>query len=909
MKKIVACLLGGAALAIALTGFRANDMRKGAASEQRSVSPSGNDAARRYLVETADGRSLMQAVTAARFGLQWQEQEPREGRMTSGYLGLSHDQNLNGWFTDKGATIRPTLPPGEKERAWSVGFEPKAYGYGEQLEALPPVAGRRVVDNRIEYQRGSDFVEWYENRAEGIEHGFIVNTRPARAGFVRADEPFRIWFRVEGDLHAKLKEGGQEIEFVNGRGAATLSYSKLIALDAEGKYLAARMEASSDGREIGLVVDDRAAVYPIVIDPIVAALEQKLEAFTAQQAEARFGFAVAIDGDRAVVGAWREDFGSQPDVGVVYTFTRTGTSWSLTSRNDSGNEANDSCGWSVAISGTRVVYGCPGAYGQTGNAYLRVFGSGGDATLLAPPSGNPKLKDQYGYSVAISGTKIAVGAPYSTVTYTAITNETFVIPEAGEVYFFQAGPSGNGVTYEKTFTSYGLEYAWVGRSLAFYGDEIIMGAPGYYDNSGIAYYSDHGQYNVFRPANRVDGDSFGDSLSVSGNTIIVGAPGDDGIALDAGAAYVFIRDVNTGGWAQQQKLTASDGRAGDHFSLHAVTIEGDTIAVGANEWDITGNGDNAGAVYVFTRSGSAWTQRTALYGNAFDNFGIAVDLSKDALLVGARAAGATGGPPRAGAAYVYRLPHTLANLSTRLRVEAGDNVLIGGFIVTGTHPKKVILRAIGPSLPLPDKLANPMLELYQGNTRIASNDNWMESADKQAIIDSGVPPTNDLEAAIVVTLPANNSQYTAIVRGANDGTGIGLVEAYDLDGSANSSLANIATRGLVQTGDNVLFAGTIVLGATSQKVIIRALGPSVPVNGKMADPELELHDGNGALLESNDNWIDSANKQAIIDTGIPPTNNLESAIVRTLSPANYTAIVRGVNDTTGIAVVEVYALQ
>jgi hypothetical protein len=135
------------------------------------------------------------------------------------------------------------------------------------------------------------------------------------------------------------------------------------------------------------------------------------------------------------------------------------------------------------------------------------------------------------------------------------------------------------------------------------------------------------------------------------------------------------------------------------------------------------------------------------------------------------------------------------------------------------------------------------------------------------------------------------------------------VEAYDLDRTVDSKLANISTRGFVQTGDNVLFAGTIVVGQGSQKVIIRALGPSIGVPGAMADPTLELHDANGGLLEANDNWVDSPNKQAIIDSTIPPPNNLESAIVRTLSPANYTAIVRGANNSTGIAVAEVYALQ
>jgi CSLREA domain-containing protein len=253
----------------------------------------------------------------------------------------------------------------------------------------------------------------------------------------------------------------------------------------------------------------------------------------------------------------------------------------------------------------------------------------------------------------------------------------------------------------------------------------------------------------------------------------------------------------------------------------------------------------------------------------------------------------------------------LANISTRLRVETGDNVLIGGFIVTGTQPKKVIVLAIGPSLSLADKLADPTLELYQGDTLLDSNDNWGDSANKQAIIDSGVAPTNDLESAIVATLPANSSAYTAIVRGASNSTGIGVVQAYDLDRSVDSKLANISTRGLVQTGDDVLIAGTIVVGQTPQKVIVEALGPSLSVPGKLEDPILELRDVNGTLLDMNDNWVDSANKQAIIDSTIPPTNDLESAIIATLPAggAQYTAIVRGVNDTTGVAVVEVFALN
>jgi hypothetical protein len=255
-------------------------------------------------------------------------------------------------------------------------------------------------------------------------------------------------------------------------------------------------------------------------------------------------------------------------------------------------------------------------------------------------------------------------------------------------------------------------------------------------------------------------------------------------------------------------------------------------------------------------------------------------------------------------------PGTLGNISTRLRVETADNVLIGGFIITGTQPKKVIIRAIGPSLSslFPGALADPFLELRDSSgVLIRSNDNWRSDQEAE-IIATTIPPSNDLESAIVETLPANNSAYTAIVRGANNGTGIGVVEVYDLNQAVDSKLANISTRGLVQTGDDVLIGGLIVLGQNPLRVIVRAIGPSLTVSGALADPILELHDGNGATIASNDNWR-SDQEAEIIATTIPPSNDSEAAIVRNLAPGNYTAIVRGVNGTTGVAVVEAYGLN
>jgi hypothetical protein len=262
-------------------------------------------------------------------------------------------------------------------------------------------------------------------------------------------------------------------------------------------------------------------------------------------------------------------------------------------------------------------------------------------------------------------------------------------------------------------------------------------------------------------------------------------------------------------------------------------------------------------------------------------------------------------------------PTQLVNISTRLPVGAGDDALIAGFIVVGTQPKKVIIRGIGPSLGRGDQLGNPTLELFTGQTSLGTNDDWMDStpADKQAIIDSTVAPSNSLEPAIVRTLPAstNGTAYTAVLRGVNNSVGIGVIEVYDLDRSVDSKLANISTRGLVQTGDKALFAGMIVLGPSTQKVIIRAIGPSLTVAGKMLDPMLELRDANGTVLRANDNWRIGGQEQEIIDSTVAPTDNAEAALIHILpgstSGASYTAIVSGAGGEQGIAVVEVYALQ
>jgi hypothetical protein len=260
------------------------------------------------------------------------------------------------------------------------------------------------------------------------------------------------------------------------------------------------------------------------------------------------------------------------------------------------------------------------------------------------------------------------------------------------------------------------------------------------------------------------------------------------------------------------------------------------------------------------------------------------------------------------------VPHWLANLSTRVEVGSGDDASIAGFITRGGETKRMLIRGLGGSLVsrgITNSLADPVLELYdKDGVLLATNDNWKDNGNQQEIIDSGLAPTLDSESVILLRVPSDDAgiPYTALLRDANGTTGIGLVEVYDLDFGVGPNIQNISTRGHVNVGEGVLIGGTIVLGTNSQDVIVRALGPSLSVDGSLADPVLELYDENGMLIRSNDNW--RSDQQAEIEaTTLQPTLDSEAAIVATLLPAPYTAIVRGANDTVGVALVEIYGLN
>lgn len=352
--------------------------------------------------------------------------------------------------------------------------------------------------------------------------------------------------------------------------------------------------------------------------------------------------------------------------------------------------------------------------------------------------------------------------------------------------------------------------------------------------------------------------------------------------------------------SQVQALTANQGAT--HFTV---------------SWNGTDTGAGIGSYTIFvSKDGgpyTVWLGNTTLTSALFDG---SPNSSYSFYSVAQDEAGNVEAAPASPDAIVSLTPSgQLLNIATRLRVQTDDNVLIGGFIITGTDAKKVLIRGIGPSLAnvgITNALGDTTLELYQGNTLLASNDDWKLRSDgssQQAEIEATtIPPTNDLESAILRSLAPGS--YTAVLRGKNNLMGTGVVETYDLDQAANSKLANIATRGFVDTNDNVMIGGLIVGGhnGSSARVLVRAIGPSLTafgVPGALSDPTLELHDGNGSKIAVNDNWRDGQPGE-VQATNLAPTDDRESAILTILPAGNFTAIMRGMNNTTGVGLVEVY---
>ena len=667
-----------------------------------------------------------------------------------GYRARNPGQHWVTVFDGRGATTVPDSGD------WSWGLQLAAYGRAGVEQVVTTPVSVTADGQGVGYRWGALLGEWYRNDVRGLEHGFTLHARPAGpAGELWLD------LAVRGALRPVLAADGRDVRFVDAAGACVLTYTGLAVSDADGRHAAARFELAPAG--LRLVVDDTGALYPLTIDPV--AQQAYLKAGNTGTDD-EFGESVAVSGDTAVVGAWGEEsaaIGVNGDgsnnslsyAGAAYVFVRSGGTWSQQAYLKASNtEAEDDFGYSVAISGDTIVVGAYGedgsASGVNGNqssngtqdagaAYVFVRSGTSWSQQAYLKASNPGSSDQFGRSVAISGDTVLVGAWFedSNETGTGGSGANDAAAESGAAYVFvRSGTNWSQQAYLKASnTGAGDRF---GYTVALSGETALVGAYGEDSNatgvngneasnatgdSGAAYVFVRGggawsQQAYLKAVNPGVGDWFGTSLALSGDTAVVGAYREDSNAVgvdgdhtnnsatDAGAAYVFARSGTN--WSQQAYLKASNTWTTDWFG-YSTAVEGDTVVVGATQEDSSAagvDGDqsnngavNSGAAYVFTRSGTSWSQKSYLKASNTgmnDLFGYSVAVSGGTLVVGAlyedsNAIGVNGdgnndGASDSGAAYAFELglgPWT--NLGFALAGTLGAPSLAGtGSLVAGS---------------------------------------------------------------------------------------------------------------------------------------------------------------------------------------------------------------------------------
>ena len=677
-------------------------------------------------VAKSDWASIRAAYEAGRHAFQptatgWQARNPGQQWTTT--------------FDQRGFLAQP------EDGAWQWGLELQSYGFGESQRAIGGTPAVQAAGQRLSYQWDTTVQEWFVNDPRGLEHGFTVSQRPAAAP---NSQPSTLSFLLatRGTLRPSVSADAKGVLFQDAHGATVLNYTGLKVWDADGQVLTAHFEVAGQNR-VRLLVDERAARYPITIDPI--AQQAYLKASNTELSDA-FGGSVAVSGDTVVVGAGGEDSnatgvnGDQSDnsvsgSGAAYVFVRNGTNWSQQAYLKASNpEPGDNFGWSVAVSGDTVVVGAvaedSNATGVNGDqSDNSVFGAGAAYVFVRSgtnwsqqayfKASNPGENDLFGDSVAVSGDTVVVGARL----------------EASNASGVNGNQSDNSV-----FGS-GAVYVFVRNG------------------------TNWSQQAYLKASNPERADGFGGSVAVSGDTVVVGARAEDsnasGVDGDqsdnsagaSGAAYVFVRSA--GEWSQQAYLKASNPEGADFFGS-SVAVSGDTVVVGAENEDSNASGVNgdqsdnsapfAGAAYVFVHNGTSWSQQAYLKASnteANDLFGVSVAVSGDTVVVGAtgedsNATGVNGnqsdnGAPFAnssGAAYVF----TGLGIAPELAVPLMGNVQFDGipntrfeFINAARLPMNYGPAAGSPSAPYA-LLAHDDDFLYIGSQIPQNNLAWGEDS-------------------------------------------------------------------------------------------------------------------------------------------------------------------------------------
>jgi len=567
------------------------------------------------------------------------------------------------------------------------------FGYASNLQSLSTASERISSANRLDIVY-DNLTEWYINGTGGIQQGFTITERPTTG-----EGLLEVAMTITGSLTPSLS--GNTLNLQNSEGVLKLTYSGLMAFDANGDELPVSMRWQDD--ELVLTADDTHAVYPVTIDP--ATQEAKLLAIRPAGSldggvNDQLGWSVSISGDTAVVGA-RIDDDIRVNSGSAYVFIRSGSVWSVQAKltaNDAISGQGDQFGYSVSVSGDTVVIGAPyddELGGDSGSAYVFVRSGSTWSQQQKLTASDAAAGDQFGWSVSISGDTAVIGARRDDVvgsdsgsayvfvrsgstwsqqqkltasdaftddefgTSVSVSGDTAVIgspfdndagDDSGSAYVFVRS-SGTWTQQQKLTAGDAATDDLFGWSVSVSGDTAAIGARWNDDagsRSGSAYVfvrlsGTWTQQQKLTAGDAAADDNFGFSVSVSGDTAVISAYQDDDAGSNSGSAYVFVRSSGT--WSEQQKLTASDGAGTDEFA-HSVSVSGDTVVIGARFDDDAGS--NSGSAYVFVRSGSTWSQQqkvTALDftlptdlldGASTDNFGESVSISGDTAVVGAR---------------------------------------------------------------------------------------------------------------------------------------------------------------------------------------------------------------------------------------------------------------------------------
>jgi hypothetical protein len=609
---------------------------------------------------TADAwHSIRDLIAEGEYQFTWHE--------ATGPIPQPHYQAPNraqGWyaaFTAQGLDVTPG-----RGDAWRCGWTLAGYGYEGHLQSIAAPAGWRLEGNRLEFQWDERFREWYVNSARGLEQGFTLAAPPPRPAGSPRPSLLVLEMAVRGDLIPRLVKDGRAIDFRDDSGQTWMRYADLAVLDARGRRLPASLalaQASPGApHNIRILIDDDGAAYPLVVDPLLTSEVTKLTAYDGMTGD-RFGASVSVSGDTLIVGAYE----AETSRGTAYLFERNQNGadhWDLVAKLSASDTVSyDRFGAAVSISGDTAVVGAWGHHSYQGTAYVFERNQGGPDNWGQVAKLTPldlSAVQQFGNSVTISGDTIVVGAWQEDVEGN---------PDQGAAHVFarnQGGADNWGEVAELT-ASDGASNDSFGVSVAVSGDAVVVGAHNDEGRTGAAYVfarnhdpdnpgtptADHwGEVQKLTASDGAAQDYFGLSVAISGDTVVVGADEDDDNGFDSGSAYVFAR--NQGGpdnWGEVKKLTASDGVMGDYFG-YAVSISGDTALVGAYMDD--DKGGSSGAVYLFARNQGGidnWGQvkkGTASGGATGDRTGFSVSISGDTVV-----AGAVGYASYLGATYVF----------------------------------------------------------------------------------------------------------------------------------------------------------------------------------------------------------------------------------------------------------------